>query len=219
MAPRFDTSVYRQEFEADIRAQIEAVGRENIRPAEVFRRWGPRGLPRSTCFRWCSELLGPMPERHDARRAAAAEAQPPEAAAGAGAPPPPPPPGTPIALPAPPGGGGNGRGGGNGAAGPGVVSASLSALMERALADLEVIRRMAFAADGKTLRNARLLLLSIEGLRKQIETGLRVAERAVSIERLEAMLAEIMGQIGEEDPATAQRVVKRLEQLALRWGA
>lgn len=91
------------------------------------------------------------------------------------------------------------------------------AKLENIVADIEVVRHAALHTDGR-VKNSRMLLKAAEEMRRSLETVVRLQQAMNDIAGLERFHAAIIETVRAESPELAQRVLRRLDELAARWG-
>ncbi len=91
------------------------------------------------------------------------------------------------------------------------------AKLENIVADIERVRAVAFHDDGR-IKNSRMVLKAAEEMRRSLETVVKLQQVMNDIAGLERFHAAIIDVIREESPELAQRVLRRLDDLAARWG-
>lgn len=104
-------------------------------------------------------------------------------------------------------------GGGGGVVALGSGAIPMLAHLQRCIADVEAVRNVALHPDGR-VRNARLMLQAAEALRKSLETALRLQQAMADLASLEKFHRAIIDVITKESPELAQRVLRRLDDLA-----
>ena len=194
----------RREVELAVLEAVKAAGPAGkINRAAIVRLFTDRGISRSQCFAWIAASL----EDHDAgapRLADASVASPPpapptdaaaEAEAVAG-----------TVVPAD--------------VVPGAAGRSLPILehLQRTIEDVLRVRSVAYHADGR-VRNSRMVLKAAEEMRKSLETVVKLQAAMNDAAALERFHGAILDVIRQESPDLAQRVMRRLDDLAMRWGA
>ena len=102
----------------------------------------------------------------------------------------------------------------------GVAGRSLPILqhLQQTIEDVLRVRSVAYHADGR-VRNSRMVLKAAEEMRKSLETVVKLQAAMNDAAALERFHGAILDVIRQEDPAIAQRVMRRLDELAMRWGA
>lgn len=195
----------RGEVELAVLEAVKAAGPGGkVNRAAIVRAFKDRGIGRTQCFAWIAACL----EDSDAgapRLADASVAPPPparstdpaveaEAVAGAVVP----------ADAAP-----------NGAAGR---SLPILQHLQQTIEDVLRVRAVAYHMDGR-VRNSRMVLKAAEEMRKSLETVVKLQAAMNDAASLERFHAAIIDVIRQEDPVIAQRVLRRLDELAMRWGA
>jgi hypothetical protein len=83
--------------------------------------------------------------------------------------------------------------------------------------DLEALIKYAKHDDGR-VRNARLLASSIEGMRRLLETAMKFHAVLRETAAVDALQNAILDTVAECDPALAERVLRRMDQVAASWG-
>jgi hypothetical protein len=193
------------ELEAEMLKEAERLGADGFDRESVIRWFVERGLARSTAYRWTAEIVrsGRLGQ-HVARqvRAAAAEraarSENPSADAARA-----------VAAKLP-------------------VRASISDLtgtpavkvMEKlasAIEDIDRVRAYAKTPDGQNVRNSKLLLQSVEALRRCLDTGARIAESLHQVDQVKYFHSLILEEIARESPQVAERILARVGQIAESW--
>ena len=72
-------------------------------------------------------------------------------------------------------------------------------------------------ADGN-VRSAKILLTATEVLRRSLDTAVKLQQAVMEISQVEKLHAAVFETIREESPATAERLLVRLQQLNASWG-
>ena len=90
--------------------------------------------------------------------------------------------------------------------------------LHRTIEDVLRVRAVAFHADGR-VRNSRMVLKAAEEMRRSLETVVKLQAAMNDQAALERFHAAIIEVIQQESPDLAQRVLRRLDELAMRWGA
>lgn len=193
----------RREVELAVLDAVKAAGPGGkVNRAAIWRDFDGKGVSRSTCFAWIAASL----EDRDAgapRLADAAVAPPPpaaptnataEAEAVAAA-----------VVPVEHGG---------------TAGRSLPILqhLQQTIEDVLRVRSVAYHADGR-VRNSRMVLKAAEEMRKSLETVVKLQAAMNDAAALERFHGAILDVIRQESPELAQRVMRRLDELAMRWGA
>ncbi len=194
----------RREVELAVLEAVKAAAGGKVNRAAIWRQFDGRGVSRSTCFAWIAAALedrdAGAPSLADATVAPPPPALPTDAAAEAEA----------VA----------------GAVVPadvvpdGAAGRSLPILqhLQRTIEDVLRVRSVAYHADGR-VRNSRMVLKAAEEMRKSLETVVKLQAAMNDAAALERFHNAILDVIRQEDPAIAQRVMRRLDELAMRWGA
>lgn len=81
----------------------------------------------------------------------------------------------------------------------------------------EAVMKNCRLATGE-VRNAKLLLVATEALRRSLDTAVKLQEAVTDGLQVERFHAVILDEIGKIDPATAQRIVQRLQEVGAAWG-
>lgn len=193
------------EIEVAVIAEIERVGPAELDRAAIVKRFAGRGAGRSTMFAWIDRILasgrpGQAIARTVKAAAAARAARSPDPASDAAA-------DAVALLPV--------RASVDDVAGGGGLRIldKLTAIV----ADAELVVRHAKTEDGKP-RNAKLLLAAGDALRRAAETILKVTQAMHEIDAVERFHNEIFDALRQESPELAERVVRRLQRLAEKWG-
>lgn len=196
------------ELQAAVLAEVERIGAEGFRRERVVAQFAGR-VPRRTAYRWIGEILeSGAPARHLEARAAAAvaaRARSPDPAGDLA---------RDVGRVLPPrpvdavGSATAGRAGGR---------LAFMDILQQCLADAEQVRAYARTADGD-VRSAKILLAASAHLRKTLETGAKIQETLASIAEMDRFHSEILAAVAEESPACAERIVMRLQQIAIAWG-
>ena len=194
------------QVEAAVMAEVERVGPDALNKAGIYNRFKGQGASRATLYRWIDAPLksgkAGMHLTHQIRQAAAARASAvadPAADAAIEA--------SEIIL-VPSIGDIAGYGG----------TVAFVAKVQAILANAELVIAHAKGEDGKP-RNARLLVSANENLRRAMETALKLHHAMREISAVDRFLAAIVDSLRQESPELAERVVRRLNQLAAEWGA
>jgi hypothetical protein len=209
-APTPDAAALRAELEAAVIAAVERIGTGGLVKADVVRPFVGRGVHLATIYRWFDAImasgkpgqrLAKQVQRAADRRAARSGGDPAaveaEVRAEAGA-----------LMPVAPrlehviGGGKTIH-----------VLERLQGLVD----DLDGLIKYAKKEDG-SVRNARLLGSSIEGMRRLLETAMKFHEALRSAAAVDALQSAIIDTIAECDAELAERVLLRLDQVAANWG-
>jgi hypothetical protein len=72
-------------------------------------------------------------------------------------------------------------------------------------------------ADG-SVRSAKILLTATEVLRRSLDTAVKLQQAVMEVSQVEKFHAAVFETIREESPATAERLLVRLQQLNAGWG-
>ncbi len=86
------------------------------------------------------------------------------------------------------------------------------------LAAAEDVMRKA-RGEGGIVRNAKLLLTAAENLRRGLDTAVKLQEMIMDGMEVDRFHAVCMEEIARCDPATAQRIVRRLQDVNSAWSA
>jgi hypothetical protein len=186
-------------------AAIEAGGVDCIERGAIARRLQDQGLGRTAAYGWIAGAIadGDVQREAEARQAGIAAlsaglaASEPENGAGA------------ELMPVT-------RHPGDVTAGPSAMMGAAIPLLQHlqgVIADAKRVREVALAPDGR-VRNAKLFLNAAESLRRSLETAARLQATMNDLAALERFHRAIIDVIRQEDPAIAQRVMRRLDQLA-----
>jgi hypothetical protein len=193
------------ELEAAILTEVEALGVKRFSKASVVRPFLDR-CSQATLYRWTNEILAAgKPGQHAIRRAR--EAADARALVSLD-------PVTEVLeavkdrLPAvirieDVGAGGTTRG--------------VIARLEHVMSDVEMLVKHAKTADG-AVRNARLLLVALTELRRCLETSVRIYQAMKEVDHVDQLHAAILGEIRKESPEVAERILRRMEDIATQWG-
>ena len=192
--------------EAAVIEEVQRIGPE-IDKAALVKRFAGRGAGRSALYLWVDRILasgkpGQAVARQVKAAAAARAARSLDPAADAAAE-------VARVLPA--------RVAVDDVAGTGTGGVRLLDRLARVVADAELVVAYAKTTDGG-VRNAKLLLSAGDALRRAAETILRVTEAMHQVDQVEKFHDEIIDALRAESPGLAERVVRRLNQLAMRWG-
>ncbi len=78
---------------------------------------------------------------------------------------------------------------------------------------------MAYArhADG-SVRSAKILLSAAEMLRRSLDTAVKLQQALMDVAQTERFHTAVIETIKDESPATAERLLVRLQQLNASWG-
>lgn len=191
----------RREVEAAVLKAIRAAGpRGRVMFSHIVRQFEGRGVGRSTLYAWCQAIqrsyiatrpdVSTEPPEPAAPHDAGVEAR--ELAA--------------AVVPA-----------AEEPAGPMGRALPILRHLQQTIEDVLRVRSTAFHADGR-VRNSRMVLKAAEEMRRSLETVVKLQQAMNDQAALERFHAAILDVIREEDPLLAQRVMKRLDDLALRWG-
>lgn len=210
----------RAEVEAAVQAEVNRVGSVMINRGAIWTAFQGRGASRATVYRWVAAVLPdiapgrdkvtvpPIPHQapapKDTARAIRMFAVEPGPEPDPEPSPPPPPPRAEMAATF------------SGPM-PGGLSMPVIAHLQGILEDVQRVRATAFTADGQ-LRNGRMLLRVSEEMRRLMETVVKLQAAMHDIAGLERFHRAIIDAIREESPELAERVLKRLDDLAARWG-
>lgn len=190
----------RREVELAVLEAVKAAGPGvKVNRAAIWRKFEGRGVSRTQCFVWIAAVL----EDQDAGAPSLADA--------AVAPPPPAEPINPVVeaeavasavVPA------------------GAAGRALPILqhLQQTIEDVLRVRSTAFHVDGR-VRNSRMVLRAAEEMRRSLETVVKLQAAMNDAASLERFHSAILDVIAEESPELAQRVMRRLDELAMRWGA
>jgi hypothetical protein len=193
----------RREVELAVLDAVKAAGPGGkVNRAAIWRQFQGRGIGRSACFDWMAAAM----EDHDAAAPRLADATVA-----------PPPPAAPVdtnaeaqavaaaVVPVEHGGG---------------ADRSLPILqhLQQTIQDVLRVRSVAYHADGR-VRNSRMVLKAAEEMRKSLETVVKLQAAMNDAAALERFHGAILDVIRQESPDLAQRVMRRLDDLAMRWGA
>ena len=186
-------------------AAIEAGGLDYLERGVIARRLQDAGLGRTAAYSWIASAIadGDVQREAEARQASIAAlasglaTQEPANEAAAGL--------VPVT-----------RHPGEVMAGPSAMMGAAIPLLQHlqgVIADAKRVREVALAPDGR-VRNAKLFLHAAESLRRSLETAARLQATMNDLAALERFHRAIIDVIRQEDPAIAQRVMRRLDQLA-----
>ncbi len=186
-----DRKIVRAEL-GEMVAKAMAAGGPEFSQAPIVSHFSGRGIGRSTLYRWITDAM----EEAAAQIAVAAREESgvaPEV----------------EAL--------NEPGAGGAVATRGIVAqadldatAILHALHDNMEASRQVMAHS--RKDDGSVRNAKLLMVASENLRRGIETASRIFEAVHSVQRVEAFHRMILEEIAAESPTCAKRIWDRLEQ-------
>ena len=201
-----ETESLRDEIEAAVIAEVERVGPDALNKAALFSQFKARGASRASIYRWIDAPLKSGKAamrltaqiRKDAAARAAAVPDPALDAAREAA----------QIIPVPAMSDIAGYGG----------TVAFIAKLRQIMQTADSVAKHATHDDGKP-RNAKLLLQATETLRRAMETGLKLHQAMREISEVDRFLAAIIEVLRQESPIVAERVVKRLNQLAAEWGA
>lgn len=90
--------------------------------------------------------------------------------------------------------------------------------IERAIDVVDQCISYSYGADGK-LRNPRMALAASDGLRRCLETALKLHEAVDNVQALQRFMDEIMAALRDASPEVAAVVVERLQSVTGRWAA
>ena len=192
--------------EAAVIEEVQRVGPE-IDKAAIYRRFAGRGTGRSALYQWIDRALasgkpGQAIARQVKAAAAVRAARSPDPAADAAAE-------AAALLPVR-------------VAVDEVASAPAGGMrlldrLAHVVADAELVVVHAKNTEGG-VRNAKLLLQAGDALRRATETILRVTEAMHQVDQVEKFHSEIIDALRAESPQVAERIVRRLNLLATKWG-
>lgn len=94
---------------------------------------------------------------------------------------------------------------------------SVASKLDGVIGDIERVRAVAFFDDGR-IKNSRMVLKAAEEMRRSLETVVKLQQVMNDIAGLERFHAAIIETVRAESPELAQRVLRRLDELAARWG-
>lgn len=195
----------RAEVEAAVLAAVERVGPDGLSKSDIVKPFLGRGAARSTLFRWVDAVLasgkpGQVVTKQVKAAAAARAARTPD----------------PVAdvveevralLPV----------------APRIEDAIGESKTINALAklhgiilDLDKLIAYAKKEDG-SVRNARLLGSSIEGMRRCLETAMKFHAAMRDAAAVDALQNAILDEIGKCDAELAERVYRRIDAIAENW--
>lgn len=207
---RPDTAALRLELETAVLDAVEHIGADGLVKATVVKPFFGRGVHQATLYRWFDAIMATgrpgqramrKIEKAAIRRTARSAADPAAAAA--------------------------------------EVVAEAKALMPlapkiehilgsgRTVNVLERLQSLVEALDGlikyaKTddgrVRNARLLGASIEGMRRLLETAMKFHAILRETAAVDALQNALISAVAECDPALAERVLRKMDQVAATWG-
>lgn len=200
-----DLDALREKVEAAVIAEVARVGPE-INKAALYNQFKDQGASRATVYRWIDQPLksgkAGMRLTADIRKAAAARAAAvPDPALDAARE-------ASQVIPVP---------AMSDIAGYGGAVAFVDKL-RIIVANAEKVIAHATKDDG-TPRNAKLLMMANDNLRRAMETGLKLHQAMREISAVDRFLAAIIDALRQESPELAERIVHRLNQLAAEWGA
>ncbi len=89
--------------------------------------------------------------------------------------------------------------------------------LRQVIEDVLRVRGIAFHADGR-VKNSRMVLKAAEEMRKSLETIVKLQAAMNDVAALERFHAAIIDVIRQEEPALAERVLRKMDDLAARWG-
>ena len=89
--------------------------------------------------------------------------------------------------------------------------------LKQVVDDVLRVRGIAFHADGR-VKNSRMVLKAAEEMRRSLETIVKLQQVMNDVAGLERFHAAIIEVIRQEDAALAQRVLRKMDELALKWG-
>jgi hypothetical protein len=189
----------REEVEAAVLAEVERIGPTGFHREVVVERFLDRA-GRSTLYRWIDAILASgSPGRHLARTVQAAAvkraARTTEPAADAA---------LELARRLPP------VISVDDMAGAGVVG--VIEQLSRCIGIADQLIRHAQTTDGN-VRNARLLLLASEHLRRSVETSVKLHEAVTAVMKVDRFHGSIIDILRDEKPELAERVALRMQQL------
>jgi hypothetical protein len=208
-----EAAALRAELEAAVIAAAERIGVGGLAKAEVVKPFVNRGVHLATLYRWFDAImasgkpgqrLAKRVKRAAGRRVAKSADDPAAAAAEvraelAEALP------TVVKVDEVLGGAAGGR----------VVG--VIERLQAVMTDIEMLIRHAKTEDGK-VRNARLLGTSLEQMRRCLETGVRLHQAMRDAAAVDALQDAIVDEIGKCDAALRERVLLRLQDVAVAWG-
>lgn len=90
--------------------------------------------------------------------------------------------------------------------------------IERAIDTVDQCIDFSYGANGQ-LRNPRMALAAADGLRRCLETALKLHEAVDNVQALQRFMDEIMAALREVSPEVAAVVVERLQGVTGRWAA
>lgn len=99
---------------------------------------------------------------------------------------------------------------------PGGVGIVLAKL-ERAIDTVDQCITFAYGKNGE-LRNPRMALMAADGLRRCLETALKLHEAVDNVQAVQRFMDEVMAEVRGVSPEMANAVVERLQAVAGRWG-
>lgn len=207
-APTASGEALRGEFEAGATAEIERVGPERLDKAALVKAWGGRGASRATLYRWLEALMksgAPGRAIVDQIRTAAAARKEVAADASFSA-------AKEAALaiesiPAP-----------RVADITGFGVVAFAEKLQEIISNCDFLLKYARGDEEDKPRNAKLFMMANEGLRRSLETALKLQEELREASAVDRMIAAIMEELRKESPELAERVVRRLRMLATEWG-
>jgi hypothetical protein len=88
--------------------------------------------------------------------------------------------------------------------------------LQRLMTDLELLIRHAKTEDGK-VRNAKLLGSSIEGMRRCLETGVKLHQAMRAADEVDRLQNAVLEEIRKCDEDLHVRVLLRLRDLLDKW--
>jgi hypothetical protein len=193
-----DVEAFRVEVEAAVKAEMLRAGPGGFRKAAVLKPFIARGLPQSTGYRWIDALLATgAPAQAVARAvrdAAKARSTGELAAELAGH--------LPVATRV-----------------EHVIGTSTVRVIEElgaVVADLKSIVAHAKAPDGKP-RNARLLMMASDRIRACLETAMKIHQAMRSDEQVDKMHSAMVAEVAKESPEVAERILRRMRDIAAAW--
>lgn len=93
---------------------------------------------------------------------------------------------------------------------------NVMAKLERAIETVDQCISHSYGENGK-LRNPRMALVAADGLRRCLETALKLHEAVDNVQAVQRFMDEIMGELRAVAPDVASAVVERLQGVTARW--
>jgi hypothetical protein len=210
MMARHDTAALRLELETAVLNAVENIGADGLVKATVVKPFLGRGVHQATLYRWFDAIMATgrpgqravrKIEKAAERRVARSVADPAAAAAEVVAE-------ARALMPLAPkiehvlGSG---------------KTVNVLERLQGLVDDLDALIKYAKTDDGR-VRNARLLGASIEGMRRLLETAMKFHAILRETAAVDALQNAILDTVAECDPALAERVLRKMDQVASAWG-